>query len=108
MSINSADHNLLAILQSHIGCSRGITANALAELLGRDERQVRRLITHLRTDGIAICGTPRNGYYIDETAEEMEATCEFLRGRALHSLALESKLRKMTLGELLGQMRINT
>ena len=103
-----ASHQLLAVLQSHIGSGRGITAHALAATLCMQERQVRHQITDLREDGIAVCGTPQHGYYIAETAEELQATCDFLRGRALHSLMLESRLRKVSLNELLGQMRLNT
>lgn len=106
--ISALGHKLLAILQKHIGKRFGITAIALGVRLGLQDRQVRRLITELRDAGTAICGTPRDGYYIAETAEELEATCQFLRGRALHSLTLESRLRKIPMPELLGQMRLKT
>lgn len=101
-------HKLLGILQSHIGCGRGITATALGLEIGIDDRAVRRLITELRDDGVALCGTPRDGYYIAETPEELEKTCAFLRRRALHSLTLESKLRKIPLLDLIGQMKLAT
>ena len=69
---------------------------------------MRTLITELRLDGIAICGTPETGYYIAESAEELEDTCQFLRQRALHSLHLEACLRKLPLADLLGQMHLKT
>ena len=37
-----------------------------------------------------------------------ERSCMFLRKRALHSLGLEAKLRKISLPALLGQLNLNT
>ena len=76
--------------------------------LGCPARHVRSLVSELRLEGIAICGHPRTGYFIAATAEELLETCAFLRARAMHSLVLESRLRRIPLGELLGQMRVPT
>lgn len=92
----------------HIGGARGVTAKALAALLGCSERHVRLLVTELREEGVALCGTPRGGYFIASTPEELDETCSFLRRRALHSLQLESRLRKLPLAELLGQLTLPT
>lgn len=103
-------NSLLMCLHSngHLGAARGITARHLAGRLNVPERQVRKLITELREDGIAVCGEPRTGYYIAATAEELEATCQFLHHRALSSLRLESRLRNVPLPELLGQLTLET
>ena len=37
----------------------------------------------------------------------MDETCRFLRGRALHSLQLEARLRKLPMQELVGQISLN-
>ena len=81
---------------------------ALALQVGVPARQVRRFVTELREDGVAICGTPTHGYYIAGTPEELEETCQFLRRRALHSLTLESRLRKVPLPDLIGQLHLRT
>ena len=99
---------LLAILSRHIGRGNGVTAQNVAELLDTYSRNVRTLITELRMDGIAVCGKPETGYYIAADSEELEETCQFLRGRALHSLHLEACLRKVPLADLVGQMRLKT
>lgn len=101
-------HDLLAALTHHQGHHNGITAEQLALRLDCTARFVRVLVSELRTDGIALCGQPSTGYYIAATPEELESTCKFLRSRAMHSLALESKLRNVALGELLGQLRVPT
>lgn len=100
--------DLAMLLEAHIGRDRGIGVKAIAERLSCAERLVRTLVTEPRLDGIAVCGTPETGYYIAATAEELEATCAFLRSRAMHSLVLESKLRHVPLPDLIGQLRLKT
>jgi biotin operon repressor len=99
---------LLFVLSHHIGKGNGIGVKQLAERFGVPERQVRKLISALRDRGQAICGTPQHGYYIASDAEELQETCEFLRSRAMHSLGLESKLRKIPLADLIGQLHLPT
>ena len=104
----SPANRMLSVLQTHIGADKGITAIALAGRLGLPERKIRHLITELREDGIAVCGHPAHGYYIAETAEELEATIDFLKGRALCSLQLASRMSKVPLPDLLGQLHLPT
>ena len=101
-------HKLLAVLSCHIGRGRGVGVEALAQRIEATERQVRKFVTELRQDGVAVCGTPADGYYIAGTYQELEQTCSFLRRRALHSLSLESRLRGMPLADLIGQLHLNT
>lgn len=100
--------DLEMLLQRHIGEDRGITAKAIAEALGCTERQVRELVTELRMDGVAVCGHPATGYFIAATKAELERTCAFLRDRAMHSLVLEARLRRLPLADLIGQLRLPT
>ena len=99
---------VLQLLSSHIGKSKGISAAMLALEAKIDERQLRKCVSSLRDDGVAVCGTPASGYFIARTADELEECCEFLRSRALHSLSIEAKLRKITLPDLIGQLKIPT
>mgnify|MGYP001570962665 FL=1 len=99
---------ILVALTCRIGKDRGISVKGLAFCNGICERHVRRYISQLRGEGYAICGTPETGYYMAQTAEELEQTCQFLRSRAMHSLVLESKLRKIPLPDLLGQLHLKT
>ncbi len=100
--------DVLHTLQSHVGANNGVTAEQLGKALGINKRTVRTHVTELRLEGIAVCGHPTTGYYIAATDADIEATCSFLRSRAMHSLTLESRLRRVTLPELLGQMRLKT
>jgi biotin operon repressor len=99
---------LLTTLSRHIGKGNGIGVKQLAQMHEIAERQVRHLISELRDDGQAVCGTPQDGYYIAATPEELQQTCEFLRNRAMHSLGLEAKLRRIPLPDLLGQLHLPT
>ena len=101
--------DLLALMSTYYtGATNGASASLLALSLQCDERAIRKLVTDLRAEGIAVCGHPKTGYFIAATPAELETTCQFLRSRAMHSLLLESKLRHVPLPELLGQMRLKT
>ena len=99
---------LLAYLSAHIGADKGVTCKQIAAFIGWNERDVRTFVSELRDEGHAVCGHPRTGYFIAESPEELERSCNFLRMRALHSLGLEARLRKISLPALLGQLNLNT
>lgn len=106
---------VLQALSRHIGKARGISATDLVREITQDllcdaaaERLLRSCVSELRGEGIAVCAHPKLGYFIAETPDEVELCCQFLRSRAMHSLSLESKLRKIPLPDLLGQLRVPT
>lgn len=100
--------DLFTLLIHRIGRDNGASVALLADQLDTTARHVRTLVSELRMDGIAVCGTPKTGYYIAADAAELEETCQFLRNRAMHSLQLESRLRKVPLPDLLGQLHVPT
>jgi biotin operon repressor len=96
----------------HRGRSNGIHAKHLASKLGLQGdhglRILRKAISDLREVGIPIAGMPETGYFIAATAEELDDFCiKFLESRALHSLKLSSRLRKIPLPVLAGQLLLN-
>lgn len=99
---------VMQVLSKHRGAASGIGVTALAEAAGVPERAVRAAVSELREEGIAVCAHPSEGYYIANSAQELEQCCQFLRSRALHSLQLEARLRKVALADLIGQLRLNT
>lgn len=106
--VTGPEHDaVLAVLSRHVGRGHGIAAHALAGEAAISPRRVRYVVTALRVEGVAVCGHPKTGYYLAQTPAEVEETCQFLRARALHSLHLEAQLRRMTLPDLVGQMRFN-
>lgn len=103
--MNSAE--LLNLLSAHQGRDRGISAEALAARAGIPERRLRALIGELREEGIAICATPETGYFMAVTPEELQESCKFLHDRALRSLLLASRMQRISLPDLLGQLKLN-
>lgn len=99
---------LLTLLAGHIGEGTGITAEQITLALGIPKRRVRTLVSELRLDGVAVCGTPETGYFVAANAGELEHTLNFLRARAMHSLLLESRLRRVPLPDLIGQLHLKT
>jgi biotin operon repressor len=104
--MTSAD--LLNALLLHTGSRSGIAAKDLAARTGCTEREVRKHVSELREQGTPICGHPSTGYYIASTHQELEETCAFLRNRAMHSLTMEARLRRIPLPDLLGQLKLKT
>jgi biotin operon repressor len=104
--MNSAQ--LLNVLSGHHGQANGIHVEHLAAKTGVPGRLLRKLISELRTEGAAICGTPATGYFIAQTPEELDEFCiKYLEARAMHSLTLSSRLRKIPLPVLAGQLFLN-
>ena len=99
---------LLVKLSGHLGADQGITGKALAAWFNWPTRDVRKYVSQLREQGTAVCGHPSTGYFIANTPDELEASCRFLRARAMHSLSLEARLRRVSLPTLLGQINLNT
>lgn len=98
---------LLNQLAKHQGASAGITARELSREMGISRRQLRRLISEARDEeGFAICGTPSTGYYMATTPDELESSCRFLIDRAMRSLLLASRMRKVSLATLAGQLKL--
>lgn len=108
------DH-VLAALSRHIGSARGVGVRRLAsEVTGlahpsaADERAVRAAIVELRRAGHHVCAHPSTGYYIAETEDELVRTCNYLYDRAMCSLEQVAAMRRVSLPDLRGQLRLKT
>lgn len=101
-------HDVLNALARHQGKANGIRARDLAAQLGITPRRLRKLITELREkDGNAICGRPSSGYFLPLTGDELQETCAFLEHRALHSLRMLARMRRVSMPDLIGQLKLN-
>lgn len=94
-------------LQSHKGRANGIKAALLAVKTGMSERTLRSAISALREAGTAVVGTPDTGYYLAQNPEELNECCSFLRSRAMHSLQIEARLKRLSMPELMGQIALD-
>lgn len=102
---------VLVALSRHIGGENGASARALvAEIRSvptpGHERQLRHRIEELRREGHHVCGHPSSGYYIAATEEELVRTCGYLHDRAMTSLTQIAAMRRVSLPDLRGQLRI--
>ncbi len=115
-TILTADE-LLAVLRLHIGEERGASVDDLvAEIwpirdVQRDAaaaRRIRELVVELRKEGHHICAHPASGYFIAQTPEELDRTCLFLYERAMTSLSQIAAMKRISLPDLRGQLRLPT
>lgn len=103
---------LLAALRHHIGRRHGVTATALCrEVLGdtptpADERRLRELVVELRMEGNHVCAHPRDGYFLAANVNELEETIGFLRSRSMSGLQQISRMTRVSIPDLVGQMRM--
>lgn len=73
------------------------------------KRHVRELIHDLRLEGHHICAHPAHGgYFIAQSADELNETCKFLTDRALTTLRQVAAMKRVSLPDLYGQMNLPT
>ena len=106
--------DVLVALSRHIGADLGVGIAALTrEVTGEParpgaERAVRRCIEELRRAGHHICAHPSTGYFIAASEAELLRTCSYLYSRAMCSLAQVAAMRRVSLPDLRGQLRLPT
>lgn len=97
------------LIAARQGRAHAIGAADLARQSGLSNRDVRRVIKTLieqYASPIASTPTPPAGYYIPETIEEVLATTESLKSRALSILTRMARLRRVVLPEVLHQLSL--
>jgi hypothetical protein len=106
-----SNDQVLAELERHVGKDNGIHVRDLvARITGlavnpvSHERRVRKAIEELRRKGQRICGLPDAGYFLAASEAELLETCSHLRRRAISGLVTESRMRNVSLPELVGQI----
>lgn len=106
---------VLTELQHHIGKDNGIHARDLVQrITGQTteaehlERKVREVVTELRMQGEHVCGHPATGYFIAQTAEELQATCNFLYSRSITGLQQVAAMKRVSMPDLRGQFHLPT
>ena len=110
--------DLLMEITRHVGRFQAVSMARLYEqVFGQpwkskitDTRNVRRIITALRKDGVPICSRPSKnggGYYLASASSDLEDYCMRLRRAALRKLGMEAKIRRTSLPELLGQLTMS-
>ena len=118
ISNEEATSKILMVLSRHVGIEKALDMGDLySRVFGEPythkinhTRRLRTIITALRQKGVPIGSTAAKnggGYYIVRAGSELDEYCGRLRRAALRKLFMESKLRKISMGELLGQMRLN-
>lgn len=108
--LNDIEASILLALEQHPGRDEAISREALVrqvcdiEGFAVCERFVRATIKHLVERHGARIGSCARGYFMIQTAEELQGACKYYHGYAMSLLHVEAKLRKESLPELLGQI----
>lgn len=100
---------VLWVLAHYVGKDHGISVERLAHEACCTPRQARAFVSELREEGSHICAHPSTGYFMAANDEELQRYyIEFLEHRALHSLHLIARAKRIALPDLIGQLRLPT
>lgn len=108
---------LLESLSRHVGVEKAMGMTDLFETVYQrpvsdrinDTRELRKVITTLRLDGVPIGSVTRpdgGGYYLAAAGSELEDYLSRLHQRGLKALVLESKIRGISLLDLLDRIQV--
>ena len=112
--LDAARQRLYALMIAHIGPDKKIGMGELYESVfpGRkyhhrinDTRMLRKFITEMRADGMPVLSDGA-GYWLSASSSELNQYCDKTKRRALGMLARCSRMKKVSLPEYLGQMRL--
>lgn len=104
---------VLDVLRRRKGPSAGATAAQLVQELTRRahypaaERHLRNVVEQLRLEGYPVCAHPSHGYYLAASDADLQLTCDYLHSRAMKSLRQIAAMRRVSLPDLLGQLRLS-
>ena len=108
---------LLSELTSHVGEANAIGMPALYQAVYgctwsdrvNDTRAIRRLITIMRMEGVPICSVSSapGGYYLAAAGSELNDYIRRYEGRALRILKTIAKMKKISLPNYLGQIKLD-
>ena len=116
--IDAYKARLLAEISRHIGEERAIGMDRLYDVVFdgpvnhkiNDTRKLRKVVTDLRYEGVPICSVSSKdggGYYLAAAGSEFRDYRDRQKRRALKILARVAKMERISLPELLGQMKLN-
>lgn len=106
---DSVDRRVLRALAGHRGRTMAIALPDLSRAVETSPRMVQHAIHRLRIEHgapIASAAGHPHGYYLAETAEEVEQCYKEHRSKALSTLAAMAALRRIHLADLLGQLQL--
>ncbi|HOL44534.1 MAG TPA: hypothetical protein PK659_09800 [Methanothrix sp.] len=109
---------VLSVLAGHIGSHNAIGMGELyEEVFGEpwhnrinDTRAIRQIITDLRSEGVPICSVTSQdggGYYLAAAGSELADYLRRAERRALKILKRNAQIKKISLPDYLGQLRLN-
>lgn len=106
-------NSLHMALTRHVGRVRAVSMKTLYKaVFGEDAtsqvngtRELRRLVTHLRNQGVPVCSSS-DGYWLAAAGQETEHYLARLRSQAIRKLKLVSKIRKVSLVEEARQLAL--
>ena len=108
-TLDALESRVLGALSAHRGRGRAIALPDLSRAVETSPRMVQHVVHRLRIEHgapIASAAGKPCGYYLAETADEVEQCYREHRAKALSTLAAMAALRRIHLADLLGQLQL--
>lgn len=109
LELTDLEREIIRLLEGCQGEANALRRRNLCEILIglADERKVRRAIKHLVMEhGIPIASTC-SGYFTPVTPDEIVRASKYYHSYAMACLTAESRLRKCSMADLIGQIKLN-
>ena len=109
----AAKSRLKSALMDHVGRGRKVGMGELYEAVFdeawshriNDTRALRKLVSELRREGLRVC-SDTGGYWLAATDSELGDYLGRQHERAIRILAMEARIRRVSMPKLLGQMAL--
>ena len=107
IELTDLERALIDLIGACKGEAQALRRRNLCEQLAHfgDERKIRRMIEHLRRQGVPICSTAR-GYFTPQDAGEMLKSTDYSDSYAISIFTRTAREKKISLLEYLGQLRM--
>ena len=75
--------------------SSAVTQTYISDALGVSKRTVRQLVQQARHEGICVCSTPYDGYWLSSKSEDIEETVAILNAHVNTLIDTIADMKKM-------------
>ena len=89
--------SLVNILEEVLPTSKesAVTQSYLSKVLGVSKRTVRQLVQQARHEGVSVCSTPYDGYWLSNNPEDIEETIAIMKAHIATANDTVDCMRKM-------------
>lgn len=108
--LSAEECRVISLLSRCRGRAAAVPMAQLAAAVGLSTRALQQLVTHLIIEHAVPIGSATgeaHGYFLVEDAADVKAACDQLRHRIIHLAQRMATLQRISVGAVLGQLRLD-